>query len=278
MHQNTSSGCRSRANRPVAWWATTAWWTWIAPFGLPVVPGGEVQQRRCPPGRSARSGPADAVASAAARGRATPASGSSSPSPVHDQHVARGRGAGRAGRRPASVERGGGHQHPPLPRVEALVHRARARTRRTAGRTRHRAAGSRGRRRTARGAGPQGEDPLARLDAEPGQHGGEPGGPVGELRVGEVGAPAVPAQEPQRDLVAAAGGTWRSTASWAMLSPPPSGRPSIQDAATSQVNAGEVVSLGGPSPSGLALSSGMALLVVRRARFRSVRPRSIRPP
>ena len=38
MHQKTSSGCRSSAIAPVAWWATTASCTCIAPFGVPVVP------------------------------------------------------------------------------------------------------------------------------------------------------------------------------------------------------------------------------------------------
>jgi len=38
VHQNTSSGWRSRANRPVMWCMTTASWTCTAPLGLPVVP------------------------------------------------------------------------------------------------------------------------------------------------------------------------------------------------------------------------------------------------
>ena len=38
VHQNTSSACRSRASRAVAWCATTASCTCIAPFGVPVVP------------------------------------------------------------------------------------------------------------------------------------------------------------------------------------------------------------------------------------------------
>ena len=38
VHQNTSSGCRSSAEVPVAWCATTASWTWTAPLGVPVVP------------------------------------------------------------------------------------------------------------------------------------------------------------------------------------------------------------------------------------------------
>ena len=38
VHQNTSSGWRSSAQRAVAWWATTASWTWTAPLGVPVVP------------------------------------------------------------------------------------------------------------------------------------------------------------------------------------------------------------------------------------------------
>ena len=38
VHQKTSSSWRSSARLPVAWCATTASWTWTAPFGLPVVP------------------------------------------------------------------------------------------------------------------------------------------------------------------------------------------------------------------------------------------------
>ena len=38
VHQKTSCGCRSSANRAVAAWATTASWTWTAPLGAPVVP------------------------------------------------------------------------------------------------------------------------------------------------------------------------------------------------------------------------------------------------
>ena len=38
VHQYTSPGCRSSTTRPVTECATTASWTWTAPFGFPVVP------------------------------------------------------------------------------------------------------------------------------------------------------------------------------------------------------------------------------------------------
>ena len=45
VHQNTSSSWRSSANRAVASWATTAWWTWMAAFGAAGRATREMQQR-----------------------------------------------------------------------------------------------------------------------------------------------------------------------------------------------------------------------------------------
>ena len=76
---------------------------------------------------------------------------------------------------------------------------------------------------------PPGEhaDDVALADPERGEHVREAVGQVAEVGVGEVAHVAVLAEPAHREVVAhAARSAWRSTASWAMFRPRPSGSPS----------------------------------------------------
>ncbi len=223
VHQNTSSGCRSRAYGAGGVVGDHRLVHVHRALRRPGGAAGEVQQRhvlglgrrdlvrRPAPRPSARRG-------RACRGSGRPSASTSSTCCEVGQRVA------ELGDLPP-VERRGGDQHPARAQPQPLRGPARGRRRRTAGRRRWRASACPAPRRTAPVRARQREHPLAAPDAEAAQHAGEPAGLLGELGVGERWL--LPSARTNRSASCAARppAACRSTASWAMLRPRPPGSP-----------------------------------------------------
>ncbi len=101
VHQNTSSGCRSSAYRPVAKCVTAAAWTCSAPLGVPVVPLVKCSSAASSAAVGSNAKSSEAAASSAPKSRVPGTSVARPPSPTSSTC----RSCGSASRRPATLRR-----------------------------------------------------------------------------------------------------------------------------------------------------------------------------
>ena len=195
VHQYTSSGCRSRAAVPVAWCAVTASCTWMAPFGVPVVPLREVQQghvlglrrgdRAVGRRRTHQRREIQGIRLRAAVG-------------VDEQDVPEFRERVAEMGDLLAVKRPGGDQRPAGAELQPLADGFRAERGEQRAEDAGVLEGAQHRNVQRRSAPGEREDPLAAPDAEARAAPRQTGGLLGEVGVGQRVAAAVGPDEPQR--------------------------------------------------------------------------------
>ena len=219
------------------WCATTASCTWTAPFGLPVVP---LVKCRSAVSSGSVGGMAKSVGSrppaACARSSVPGTAVGEPPSPMSST-CARSGSCCAERRHLAPVERLRRHQHPGLTDRQARADRLGSE------RGEQRAEDAAVLERPERGdvelrnASGQGEHAVTTPHAETAEHVREAARQLARARVGVVADLALACRASgSRSGRPRARCAWRSTASCAMLSPPPPGRPSSSARAASHVN------------------------------------------